>query len=152
MSKLYTRVGVTTHLGSQQIRFGNVDRTKILEREGHTDIRFVDFGPEMQTKEALVQKLKQHEDFQGVEDQKLIEAWSTPAAKPAKTTPVETADTTSTVEDDVESIVELPVPDTQDSTTVMTFEEALATIPKTQDGKVISKKEREAQARALIQE
>ena len=65
MSKLFTLAYVTSHprLGTK-LRFGNVDRTAILAKEGHDPIRYVKLSDTPIDKRTLGELIAAHPDFQ----------------------------------------------------------------------------------------
>ena len=86
--KLFTLAYVTSHptLGTK-LRFGNVDRTAILVREGHDPIRYVKLSDEPVTKQQLATLIKDHADFQDeLAQTAIMEFIGKSAPKPAKET------------------------------------------------------------------
>ena len=64
MSKLFSHAGVSKLDGEFKVRYANdALRTKVLIKNGHTEIELLDLGDEF-TKAEICQVLMQHEAFQ----------------------------------------------------------------------------------------
>lgn len=64
--KEFTVVGVSKHKGEYKVRFANdIMRIKVLDKNGHEDIRLIEL-PEPMTKLEAVQALSNVDEFQDV--------------------------------------------------------------------------------------
>ena len=82
MAKEFTLAYVTTHprMGTK-LRFGNVDRTAILVKEGHDPIRYVKVSETPVDKRTLAELAAAHPEFQDEWAQTAIQLF---LVKPAK--------------------------------------------------------------------
>lgn len=72
MEKTFTFAGVSTLKGTVTARFASdASRVKVLEKNGHTDVRLVEL-PEAMTKEFALAHLRAHADFQDAEAQEAL--------------------------------------------------------------------------------
>jgi hypothetical protein len=83
MEKMFAVAGMSTLEGKVKVRFANeMARVKVLEKNGHTEVRLVALATAM-TKEAAVAALMVHADFQDAAAQAVLKAYGDDE-KPAK--------------------------------------------------------------------
>jgi hypothetical protein len=60
--KLFGVAGVSKLDGQFKVRYANnMARAKVLEKNGHTDIKFIDFGGDLRAKVDAVDELLKHD-------------------------------------------------------------------------------------------
>lgn len=94
--KTYSVCGITKFNGEYKVRWAHdIMRIKILNREGHEDIRLADLGGEYD-KYTCVKMIAAHEDFSDAAAQAVITEYladKAPKAPAAATAPAATTDT-----------------------------------------------------------
>jgi hypothetical protein len=135
--KTFTVAGYSILKGVKKMRFANdlVDRVKVLQRNGHTDIELQELPRAMTKDEIRVY---------------LGEAVAAPAAPVAEAAVEETVAEAAVEETVAEAAVEETVAETP-RITYATFEEALAAVPKSEKGRFLSRAAREERAQALFE-